>query len=279
MISRKILGTTYVINGVPADVSAFIHDMSADIFYEVVRLIDGKVLFLRDHLDRFQHSLADSGLQFPGSARITENISLLVHSNDFTLGNIRICLERTGKNSSQLLCYFVPFVYPETGMYISGVRLVTYPHIRPKPRIKKWDNHFRVSVNQYIRDHGVYEALLLNDKKQITEGSRSNLFFLDSKNRLITPPEEEVLPGITRKYVLEICDKKGMEVVARSVHLKELGEMKAGFISGTSPKILPIRQIDGWQFRVDHPELRMIMDEFEGIIALHLTSLDKHAGN
>lgn len=125
----------------------------------------------------------------------------------------------------------------------------------------------------------MYEVLLLNDRKQITEGSRSNVFFLDKDNCLITPPEQDILPGITRKYVLEICKQKELEVIHRPIHLEELSEMKACFISGTSPKILPVWQVDGFQFKADHPELKMIMDEFEGIIIQHLTSLEKHADN
>jgi branched-chain amino acid aminotransferase len=273
MISGKILGNTYVRNGVPADVSEFNPDMSADIYYEVIRLMDGKALFLQDHLNRLQTSLSGSGLKFPGTEEIVRNLSLLKRHNDFTIGNIRICLQKTGPASSQLLCYFVPYIYPEVCMYLSGVQLVTYPHVRPNPGIKKWDNQFRISVNRYIREYGVYEVLLLNQKKQITEGSRSNLFFLDGNNRLVTPPEQDVLPGITRKYVLEICEKKGLEVEQRPIYLQELGEMEASFISGTSPKVLPVWQIDGYQFRADHPELKMIMEEFDGIMAQHLTSL------
>jgi len=273
MITGKILGDTYVINGVSADVSDFNPDMSADIYYEVVRLIDGKVLFLQDHLERFQRSLYGSDLQFPGTEKIIENLSLLVRRNDFTVGNIRIYLERTGDGNSQLLCYFVPYIYPEICMYLSGVQLVTYPHTRPNPGIKKWDNQFRISVNLYIRDFGVYEALLLNGKKQITEGSRSNVFFLDSEKRLITPPETDILSGITRKYVFEIARSKGLELIERPVYLSELDHMHACFISGTSPKILPVWQIDGFQFKVDHPSLHMLMEEFDGLLGKHLSSL------
>ena len=49
MITGKILGDKYVIKDISADVSGFVPDMSADIYYEVIRLIDGKLLFLPDH--------------------------------------------------------------------------------------------------------------------------------------------------------------------------------------------------------------------------------------
>ena len=274
MISGKILGKIYVVNGISLDISEFIPDMSADIYYEVVRLVDGKVLFLEDHLNRLRNSISGTGLQFPGSREIIASLSVLILNNDFKIGNIRICLQTGNENKSQLLCYFVPYVYPERELYLNGVRLITYPHIRPNPGIKKWDNEFRVSVNKYIRDHGVYEALLLNDQKQITEGSRSNLFFIDQNQQLITPPEKNILPGITRKYVSRICHQKGVNVIERSVLLNELDQMESCFITGTSPKILPVKQVDGTRFKVDHPLLRTLMVELDTIIDQNLTSLD-----
>ncbi len=126
--------------------------------------------------------------------------------NHFKDGNIRICLQRSKGPDPDLLCYFVPWIYPDECTYKRGVQLVSYAHERPNPGIKKWDDRFRSNVKKKIIDkHGVYEALLLNKQGEITEGSRSNIFFIDASNRLITPPEKSILPGITRKYVVQIC--------------------------------------------------------------------------
>ena len=278
MISGKILGTTYVFNGISVDVSEFIPDMSADIYYEVVRLMDGKALFLEDHLNRLRDSISGTSLQFPGSREIIQSLRVLISNNDFKIGNIRICFQTSEENQSQLLCYFVPYVYPESCVYLSGVQLVTYPHVRPNPGIKKWDDRFRVSVNQYIRDHGVYEALLLNDQKQITEGSRSNVFFVNKNQALVTPPQRDILPGITRKYVIEIIRQKGVHLVERPVNKNELDQMESCFITGTSPKVLPVWQIDGTQFKVDHPLIRILMEEYDLIIQNNLTPLSGNSG-
>ncbi|MCK4745752.1 MAG: aminotransferase class IV, partial [Bacteroidales bacterium] len=162
---------------------------------------------------------------------------------------------------------------PEECMYKSGVQLVTFPHERPNPGIKKWDNRFRVKVNEFIRDHGVYEAILMNFQHQITEGSRSNIFFIDQDNNLITAPSEDVLFGITRKYVLQICKEEQIGVIEQPVLMKDLAGMSSCFISGTSPKILPVWQLDGYQFSVDHPLLQLIMERFESVIKENLLSL------
>jgi branched-chain amino acid aminotransferase len=121
MSTRIILGEKYIINGKSADVSGFIPDMSADIYYEVVRLIDGKLLFLQEHLDRLRNSLTGSGISFPGKDTLLHNLSLLLEQNSFTQGNIRICVQPSTENGSDLLCYFISYVYPDAVMYTEGV--------------------------------------------------------------------------------------------------------------------------------------------------------------
>ena len=273
MITGKILGNTYVINGQATDASGFLPDLSADVYYEVVRLIDRKVLFLDDHLLRLKNSLSVSGLDYPGDSIIIENLRSLLNHNDEAVGNVRICFQKKQGQTPNLVCYFVPYHYPEVCTYMSGVQLVTYPHERPNPGIKKWDNNFRVSVANHIRDFGVYEVILVNAQGEITEGSRSNVFFIDKLDRLISPPEKDILPGITRKYVLQICNEEGIEVVERPVQRIELEGLTSCFITGTSPKVLPVWQLDGIQFVVDQPVLKKIMNRFDSLLQKNLKTI------
>lgn len=273
MITGKILGNKYVINGNAVDVSGFVPDMSADIYYEVIRLIDGKVLFLNDHLDRLQHSISGSGIDYPGNHRIINNLALLVNENPFSEGNIRISLQRSNEDKTVLQCYFIPYFYPDSSMYEQGVKLLIYPHVRPNPRVKKWDDQFRNAVSKFILEHKVYEVALKNPQNQITEGSRSNIFFIDRTGRLITPPDRDVLKGITRKYVLEIAAKEGIQIEERKTATDAMDSMASAFISGTSPKVLPVKQIDDFYFDVDLPVLQNLMEKFELLVQKHLTML------
>lgn len=273
MTAKQILGDKYIKNGRSIDITDFNPDMSLDIYYEVVRIIGKKFLFLDDHLERLKFSSRASGLDYPGAASIRENLKLLLSENPFNDGNIRICLQQSSRQEAELLCYFVPWFYPDQCTYLSGVQLVTYAHERPNPGIKKWDDSFRTRVKQHIRDHGIYETLLVNKQGEITEGSRSNVFFIDASNRLITPPEKNILPGITRKYVLQICRSAQIEVLERKVPKTELESLEACFISGTSPKVLPVWQIDQFQFRADHPTVELIMENFESILIEKLQTI------
>ncbi len=273
MSSDKTSGETYVLNGNPADISGFIPDMSADIYYEVVRLIDGKFLFLQDHLDRLEHSLTGSGISFPGRELIMDHLGVLLRNNSLTRGNIRICLQSAPGKGADLLCYFIPYMYPDPGMYKEGVLLKSYPHTRPNPGIKKWDDHFRFSVGRFIREQGIYEAVLLNRDRQITEGSRSNLFFIDRDHCLVTAPEPMILPGITRRYVFDIARSHGIRIIEEAVALTSAGSYLSAFISGTSPKVLPVKQLDGFRFEVAHPVMQLLMQQFEQILQENLTGV------
>jgi branched-chain amino acid aminotransferase len=273
MITLKILGDRYVKNNETADVSGYIPDMSADIYYEVIRLMDGKVLFLKDHLERLDRSLTGSGIEYPGKSRITENLALLVKENPFREGNIRISLQRSNGGEAQLLCYFIPYFYPDIRMYEKGVKMLIYPHVRPNPGIKKWDDSFRRSVSAFIAENSIYEVALKNHKSQITEGSRSNIFFIDEKGWIITPPAGDVLMGITRKHLLDIAVRNSIPLEEKPIPVESLKGMVSAFISGTSPKVLPVKQIDQYPFNVNHPVLKKLMTAFEGLIRQNLTSL------
>jgi len=273
MTGKHILGEKYIINGNSADISGFHPDMSADIYYEVIRIIGRKFLFLDEHLDRLKHSTMDSEINFPGKSDIRKSLKFLLKENPFVDGNIRICLQKSTGAKSDLLCYFVPWIYPDECTYLSGVQLISYAHVRPNPGIKKWDDKFRSDVKIQIRNHGVYEAVLLNKQAEITEGSRSNIFFIDASNRLITPPEENILPGITRNYVLQICREEQIAIEERTVSMKELDSLEACFISGTSPKVLPVWQIDHHQFIADHPIVGLIMKKFDEILNENLETI------
>ena len=273
MITGKVAGDKYIYNGIAADVAGLVPDMSTDTYYEVIRLIDGKLLFLFDHLDRLQQSLFGTIIPFPGKEAVTRDLRLLIEQNSIASGNIRICLQSAPGGGSLLQCYFIPYHYPEPEMYRTGVRLATFPHTRPRPGIKKWDDQFRNSVSVFIRQKEVYEAILLNPANEITEGSRSNVFFIDPAGHLITTPEKEVLPGITRRYVLEIAAGEGLHILKKTISVYDLDKMEAVFISGTSPKVLPVNQIDQLSFRVEHPVLRILMTRFERLIKQNLSQI------
>ena len=248
-------------------------ERETDLYYEVVRLIGRKVLFLPEHLERLQASLSGSGLSYPGNEKVLAKLASLVGRSNQSEGNIRITLQESDETGVLLDAEFVPHFYPDRLMYEKGVDLILYPHLRSNPGIKKWDGDFRTSVRKAIENSGAYEAALVNPFGEITEGSRSNLFFISEDDQILGPPTKDILAGITRKYVLELCQREGIPVSEKKISVTQLGHLKACFLSGTSPIILPVKQLDRYSWAVDHPLVRKIMKEFEQILNTHLTEL------
>ena len=86
----------------------------------------------------------------------------------------------------------------------------------------------------------------MNENNLITEGSRSNIFFLKGE-ALTTAPDNVILNGITRKHILEICIENNIRVEFACV------KADAVFITGTSPMVLPFCCIDNNFFNVNIP--------------------------
>jgi branched-chain amino acid aminotransferase len=238
--------------------------------YEVVRVIKYTPLFLEDHCKRFSNSLKGKGIDFDcASPKFRVDLEKLIRENILEDGNVKIVFHFEPAEESFLIIYPVQHSYPTEEDYQLGVYTVCIEEERPDPEFKNWRPVFKKRVRQLKKDTAAFEVILLTHEGVITEGSQSNLFFLKG-NKVITAKGERILPGITRKYVYEICKKLGVEIIERDFGFEELVNFESAFISGTSPKILPLNQIDEFRFDPEHPVLRRIMWEYEGYIQEYL---------
>jgi branched-chain amino acid aminotransferase len=262
---ENIRGKTLIINGNTADASGYAPDPSADLFYEVLRVINGKYLFLEDHLERLQSSCGESIPEYPGSSYISLHLMQLIQSSDIREGNVRLLIYKDTRQVN-VVCFFISHFYPALEDFQVGVKVKSFAFERPDPTIKRWNELFRKRVNLFIKNENIYEALLINEEGMLTEGSRSNLFFIDNENRVISAPEVQVLPGITRKYVFQICKELGISLVERAINFNEVSAMTGCFISGTSPKVLPVQKLDGITFDAKHNLIQKISQSFNQMI-------------
>jgi branched-chain amino acid aminotransferase len=232
--------------------------------YEVIRLMDGAPLFFEKHIQRMYRSVKLAGEQpFFGTDNIKEMINTLSSANKIETGNVKLVFPlNQSKERNELIAFFIPHSYPTPEMYRDGIEMMSLRAGRPNPNAKITNPSLRRKANQRIADNNIYEVLLINEQELITEGSRSNIFFIRD-DRIITPPEDLVLPGITRNYVIEICHNHQIALTERKIHYAELSSFSAAFITGTSPKVLPVRRIDGVNFDPGHQLMRRIMKSYD----------------
>ena len=95
------------------------------------------------------------------------------------------------------------------------------------------------------RQAGYDEVLLLDAEGHVAEGPTTNVFLVDGEGQLVTPPEEHVLHGVTRRSVLEIAKHDGRTARVETVTLDALFEAAEVFLSGTTANVLPVVSLDG----------------------------------
>ena len=243
---------------------------SGSIIYEVVRFIDRKGVFLKDHYNRFAGSLALAGLQSDFTyEEYKEACRQLLKANKIRSNNLKL-MYAMEENEGEPICliYASKSFYPDKKYYLNGVATAVLGIERPNPNAKISRSDYIEKVKTYRENKGVFEVLLKNSEGELTEGSKSNLFFIKG-NTVITAPSHMVLEGIMRKYVFEICDTLGIRVDdSRPVKFSELSDMDSAFITGTSINVLPISCVEEIaHYDTKNAALQSIAGAFEERIA------------
>lgn len=246
------------------------HCFERDIIYEVVRFVDGKPLFLHDHLNRLIGSARKAEYRIPDIRKLKEGLRLFSVRIALTEGNVKILLCYDRETSAfSLYIYQVQHRYPTGEAYQKGVVVATEPLERSEPNVKKWNPEMRERTEALKHEKDIYEILMIDRQGYITEGSKSNIFMMKNQS-IVTPPDEVVLPGITRKKVIEIC--KGLQIPLRfeNIPYQNLTSFNNVFLTGTSPKILPVRKIDSYAFGVSSALMSDLMKAYEQLITTEL---------
>lgn len=218
--------------------------------YEVIRIVDGVPLFIEDHFKRFKNSLLLSGTNYElNSNHLYSNLCKLISENKIENGNMKIVFNFLNKNPNEPIIYIysINHYYPTKFEYEHGVKTILYKGERNNPNAKVINTSFRNLVDKKIKASGAYEAILVDNNGNITEGSKSNIFCV-KENTILTAPLIDVLPGVTREKIIEVCKKLNIKVQQENIKVTEIKSMDGLFISGTSPKILPISSVDNMLF-------------------------------
>lgn len=103
----------------------------------------------------------------------------------------------------------------------------------------------------------------------ITEGSRSNVFFVKDEI-FYTAPESKVLVGITRQKVIECLRQLNFELVEKAVSAAEISQFDAAFLTGTSPKVLPVSLIGKLRLNIQVLVLQKLMKSYDDKIDAYI---------
>jgi branched-chain amino acid aminotransferase len=235
--------------------------------YEVIQIKEGIPLFFPEHINRMRSSARLMGKEIAISEpAILRDIRDLVLQNRCDHIHVKILVAQVA-GQQRCVSYFIPLEPREPGG-LHGVHTTLFSGERDNPHIKTLKGSFRDRVRDARRKTGAYEALLTDGGGYITEGTRSNIFFLGEADTLITPPTGKVLKGVTRDKVMRICRARSISVMEKAVHTGDLTGFRGAFLTGTTVDVSPVGSIDARRYASGTcPEIRLILEGYDKMVA------------
>ena len=222
--------------------------------YEVVRCYGGQWFRMQDHVDRLARSLAECGIDF--DAQWMEGVALdLVAANGAPPKDSILYFQVTrGADLVRSHVYPDHALEPTTfGMLRAMNRTSPEP---PAATVLVEDRRWgrcdikttallghTMAANEASRQGGD-EAILIRDGV-VTEGSCTNVAAVIDGKVVTYPESPNILSGISRKVVLELCHELGVPVLERPIQKAELLGAQEVFLMGTTHEVWPVASIDG----------------------------------
>lgn len=221
--------------------------------FDFLRVTGNTPLYWEDHLDRFFFSAQAMHLPIKYQRDVLQQIILqLIKENALPFSGIRIMLSGGSSpdgyqiTEPNLVIVQTPLTPPPDQVMLPGYKVVSYPHQRQMPHVKTIDYLMAIWLQPWVKQQNA-DDVLYHQNGIITEFPRSN-FFLVTDDQTIVTPEKNILAGITRKQILQVAEANGLRVIQKDISLEEIGAAREAFISSSTKRVIPIRQLDDIQF-------------------------------
>ncbi len=227
---------------VPVSDSGFLF---GDGLFETLRVYGGRPFKLEDHLSRLEEGLAGLDIRnAPPQNDLLSAVLQTINANGEDDCVIRLTVTR-GVEKPSVVVTTRPIGYTEK-QYEDGVTCITAPETRGSLSVYKTLNYLPNRMAKLAAEKaGALEAIFVSDGGLITEGSMSSVFVL-YEGVLRTPGLNcRILPGITRRTVLQLAAAAGVQIEETLVACEDLGQAQEVFITNSALEIMPVVAVDG----------------------------------
>jgi len=227
--------------------------------FETVRVHLGQLKFLNDHLARLRESCHLIRLPLPPPVPVwRERLQELCERNALSEAVIRITITRgtssllwesSNPSGPTIIMFSRPLPNLPLEQRIQGVPIVITNIRRQSPlalpsHMKSLNFLNNIMARQEATGRSAYDGLMLNMNDHLAECSTSNVFFV-KQNRLCTPSTDcGILPGVTRKIILERAQELGIPIEEGRYARNDLYQATECFLTNTGVGILPVAMID-----------------------------------
>jgi branched-chain amino acid aminotransferase len=247
--------------------------------FEGIRLYDGRIFRLEEHIERLYDSAKAIGLTVPITSQELADITKeVVRKNALRNGHIRQIVTRgVGRPGLDPRRCPTPTVvvqaYPFPALLGERpLRLITSSVRRKSPisvdaRIKSCNYLDNILAKMQANYAGVDDAVMLDNNSFIAEGTGENIFLV-KRGIVSTPTTAACLHGVTRAIVIDLCKSFGWPTHERNITVHELYTADEAFCSGTAAELVPICEVDGRRIGSGEtgPYTQALIDKFKELV-------------
>ncbi len=244
--------------------------------FEGARIYSGQVFALREHSERLHASAKILGFEIPYTvAQIEQACRDVIKAQNLRDGYIRPIAWRGAEEMGvaakatkihlSVACWDWGSYFPMEER-LKGIRLCWANYRRPDPatapcKSKAAGLYMICTIEKHrSMDEGYSDALMLDWRGLVAEATGANVFFL-KEGKLHTPTPDCFLDGITRRTVMALAKKRGIDTIERQIRPEELSGFEQCFLTGSAAEITPVSEIGTYRFTVGSVT-KTLMDDY-----------------
>lgn len=214
---------------------------------------NGKIPLLQKHLNRLEWSCTFLGLPYP-MLNFKDICQTLLKKNNLKDARFKIVVSQNESlegsdlsEQSNITIFCLPLVeknIPQTYKLKTLSTLVN--DALPLSSVKTTNYLVKAMGRKEAKEFGCDDGILLNHKGFVTEGTSTNIFWIDKDNKLHTVlPEQGLLPGVMKQTVLDLLKEKNLKIKESLIKPDELSSSREVFVTNSLIGIKPVVEIDG----------------------------------
>jgi len=255
----------------------------ASAVFEGERAYSGKIFKSEEHTKRLFNSAKIIGMKIPYTedeiTRVKNELIKKMNKNNCYIrpvvwrGSQQMGLSTNNADINVAIALWDDWAsYFKIEDRLAGLRLITSPWKRPAPDTAPFEAKASgpyiicTMSKQFAEDKGYNDALMLDYRGYVAEGTGANIFFIKDKE-IHTPIPDCFLNGITRQTVITLVRDKGFNLIEKHLLPEDIANYDEAFLTGTAAEITPIKSIDEIIYNVGENTVSyQLMNDFTNLV-------------
>lgn len=228
--------------------------------FETIKCEAGMPVFFEEHYRRLSHSAREIGMPFPvDMPEIRKWVIDVLKANKLTSARTKIIISKRAEEKFNVLILTMPLENLPSSYKLLGKKLERDP-ISISFRHKTTSRADSYLAYKDAMEKGFNDVIYLNEKNELVECSRANIFLI-MQDKIITPRlESGILSGVTRSKLLDISKDASLQVEEKNVHSLYLNKAKSVFVTNAIIGLMQVSKIVLEEKEYVFPDDKVITD-------------------